>query len=119
MGYGGAARRHTSVAVSRSAAPGYGQGQGARAGRDDFRASARDGPSIWCRGQPSAGAILTGAGPRGHHRLDAEKHTRAVDGPPGPRAHGPLIAAAANFKDVTPAARRRILCENAKELYGL
>jgi predicted TIM-barrel fold metal-dependent hydrolase len=25
----------------------------------------------------------------------------------------------ANFKDVTPAARRRILCDNARELYGL
>ena len=24
-----------------------------------------------------------------------------------------------NFKDVTPAARRRILCDNARALYGL
>jgi len=26
---------------------------------------------------------------------------------------------AENFKDVTPAARRRILCDNARALYGL
>ena len=26
--------------------------------------------------------------------------------------------AAENFKDVTPAARRRILCDNARALYG-
>jgi predicted TIM-barrel fold metal-dependent hydrolase len=27
--------------------------------------------------------------------------------------------AAENFKDVTPAARGRILCDNARALYGL